>query len=186
MRLTTVGELILASSLLVACGGGTPPPKEANEAAEQNSAKPENASAESANSSSKESPAPSQAAEASSPPASTKSSSGDLVAPTADDPWMAAHQMPSTEVLKTMRAAKGKVNACWAAARKRDPSVSGEVKIKFVVTHEGTVRVWRNEDSTCSDGDAITCVGEVIKALKFPTQKSPGDAWGIYQINFGS
>jgi hypothetical protein len=186
MRVTRVRELILASSFLFACGGGTPPPKEANEAVEQGSAKSDNASAEGANNSKSEASAPSKAAEASSPPPSSKSSSGDLVAPTGDDPWMAAHQMPSAEVLKTMRAAKGKVNGCWAAAKKRDPSVSGEVKIKFVVTHEGSVRVWRNEDSSCSDGDAITCVGEVIKSLKFPTQKSPGDAWGLYEINFGS
>ena len=110
---------------------------------------------------------------------------GDLVAPAADDPWMAPHQMPSGDVLKTMRAAQGKVTACWKAAKKRDPSVSGELKIKFVITHEGAVRVWRNEDSSVSDEDCVNCVGEVIKSLQFPTQKSPGDAWGIYEINFG-
>jgi hypothetical protein len=181
------GELILAMSVLLACGGGTPPPKDENEAVEHASAKPDNASNEKTSNekpTSKESPPAASAAPESAP--SSKSSSGDLVAPTGDDPWMAAHQMPSSDVIKTLRAAKPKVNGCWAAARKRDPSVSGEVKIKFVITHEGSVRVWRNEDSTCSDGDAITCVGEVIKALKFPTQKAPGDAWGVYQINFGS
>ena len=181
MRFTVVPDLVLASSLLLACGGGTPPPKEESDAVEHGSAKADNASSESA--SNKQAPAASSEAPAAAPTA--KSSSGDLVAPSGDDPWMAAHQMPSADVIKTMRGAKGKVNGCWAAARKRDPSVSGEVKIKFVITHEGSVRVWRNEDSTCSDGDAITCVGEVIKSLKFPTQKSPGDAWGIYEINFG-
>ncbi len=99
---------------------------------------------------------------------------------------MAPHQMPSRDVLKTMRAAQGKVTACWRAAKKRDPSVSGEVKIKFVISHEGSVRVWRNEDSAVSDEDCINCVGDVIKSLQFPTQKAPGDAWAIYQINFGS
>jgi hypothetical protein len=180
MRFTVVPDLVLASSLLLACGGGTPPPKEESEAVEHSPAKADNASSESAGN--KQAPA----ASSETPAAPTaKSSSGDLVAPSGDDPWMAPHQMPSSEVIKTMRGAKGKVNGCWAAARKRDPGVSGEVKIKFVITHEGSVRVWRNEDSTCSDGDAITCVGEVIKSLKFPTQKSPGDAWGIYEINFG-
>ena len=184
MRWTQLGELILASYALLACGGGTPTPKEENEAVERPAPKSDGTSGENANN--KEAPAASSSGDSAAAPAPSKSSSGDLVAPSGDDPWMAPHQMPSTDVIKTLRAAKGKVNGCWAAARKRDPSVSGEVKIKFVITHEGSVRVWRNEDSTCSDGDAINCVGEVIKALKFPTQKSPGDAWGIYEINFGS
>jgi hypothetical protein len=181
MRWTQLVELILASSALFACGGGTPAPKDENEAALHPSPKSDSASGQNANNND----APAAAPETASAPASSKSSSGDLVAPTGDDPWMAPHQMPSAEVIKTLRGAKGKVNGCWAAARKRDPSVSGEVKIKFVITHEGSVRVWRNADSTCSDGDAITCVGEIIKSLKFPTQKSPGDALGVFQIDFG-
>jgi hypothetical protein len=179
MRLSYVRVLVLASSLLTACGGGMPPAKDESEHASSKS--------------SDEAPAPTDAPAASSAPASSpapalsskKASSGDLVASEGDDPWLAPHQMPAGDVLRTMRGALGKVNACWHAAKKRDPSASGEVKIKFVVTHEGSVRVWRNEDSTVSDEEAIQCVGEVIKAAKFPTQKSPGDAWGIYSINFG-
>jgi hypothetical protein len=168
--------MMVASVVLLACGGGTPAPKDESEAAEHESSK---------SADSPKAPSSTAASEPASPAPSAKPSPGDLVAPTADDPWMAAHQMPAKDVLRTMQVAKGKVNACWNAAKKRDPSVSGEVKIKFVVTHEGAVRVWRNEDSTCGDEDAINCVGEVIKSSKFPTQKSPGDAWGIYQINFG-
>jgi hypothetical protein len=178
-------HVIVASLLLAACGGGTPPPKDENETVDHSSAKSDTDN-KPAQSAATPAAAPSEpASEPASPPSTTKSSSGDLVAPAADDPWMAPHQMPASDVIKTMRGAKGKVNACWAQARKRDPSVSGEVKIKFVIAHEGSVVVWRNEDSTASDGEAITCVGEAIKSLKFPTQKAPGTAWGIYQINFG-
>ncbi|MBV9946367.1 MAG: AgmX/PglI C-terminal domain-containing protein [Myxococcales bacterium] len=116
------------------------------------------------------------------PPAA---SNGELAAPPADDPWMAPHQMPPADVLKTMRAAMNKVNACYRSAKKRDGSVTGDVKVKFVITHEGAVRVWRDEGSSMSDPDCTKCVGEVIQTLKFPTQKSPGDAWGLYSINFG-
>jgi hypothetical protein len=175
MRSSYACLMVVASLELLACGGGTPAPKDESEAVEHESSKPAD---------SPKTPG-STAASDTSAPAPSKPSAGDLVAPTADDPWMAAHQMPAKDVLRTMQGAKGKVNACWNAAKKRDPGVSGEVKIKFVVTHDGAVRVWRNEDSTCGDEDAINCVGEVIKASKFPTQKSPGDAWGIYQINFG-
>jgi hypothetical protein len=175
-------HVIAASLLLAACGGGTPPPKDENEVAEHSSAKSDTDTKAAPPA---ETPAAAPSEPASEPASPPKSSSGDLVAPAADDPWMAPHQMPAGDVIKTMRGAKGRVNVCWQKARKRDPSVSGEVNIKFVITHEGAVVAWRNEDSTASDGEAITCVGEVIKALKFPVQKAPGTAWGIYKINFG-
>jgi hypothetical protein len=171
-----------AMPALTACGGGTPPPKDENAAAEHASAKSDTDTKPSTESSAA---APSTPASEPETPVPAKSSSVDLVAPAADDPWMAPHQMPASDVIKTMKAAKGKVNVCWHQAQKRDPSVSGDVKIKFVISHEGSVIVWRNEDSTASDGDAIKCVGEVIKALKFPLQKAPGTAWGLYEINFG-
>jgi hypothetical protein len=182
MRLPYVRVLILASSMLAACGGGTPPPKDESDAVEHGSPKSDK---EATDSPSAATSAPAAASEPAPAPASTKASSGDLVVPQADDPWMAPHQMPAGDVLRTMRAATGRVNACWRAAKKRDSSIAGEVKIKFVIAHEGSVRVWRNEDSTISDEGAITCVGDVVKSLKFPTQKSPGDAWGIFAITFG-
>jgi hypothetical protein len=182
MRLPYVRVLILASSTLAGCGGAAPPPKDESDAVEHGSSTSDKENKEATASPTAAAPAP--ASEPAPAPASTKSS-GDLVAPQADDPWMAPHQMPASDVLRTMRAATGRVNACWRAAKKRDSSIAGEVKIKFVITHEGSVRVWRNEDSTISDEGAITCVGDVVKGLKFPVQKSPGDAWGIYAINFG-
>ncbi len=177
MRLSCLSVLIVAPSALLACAAGAPPPPKAESASAEPPASNKDAHPEASAS------ATPPAADA--PKTSSAAASGDLVAPAADDPWMAPHQMPSGDVLRTMRAAQGKVMACWHAAKKRDPSVSGEVKIKFVITHEGGVRVWRNEDSAVSDEDCINCVGEVIKSLQFPVQKSPGEAWGIYQINFG-
>jgi outer membrane biosynthesis protein TonB len=185
MPLSYVRVLILASSVLASCGGGTPPPKDESDAVEHGSSKSDKESKEATDSPNAAPSAPAAASEPASAPPATKSSSGDLVAPQADDPWMAPHQMPAGDVIKTIRAALGKVNACWRAAKKRDSSIAGEVKIKFVITHEGSVRVWRNEDSTMSDEEAIKCVGEILKTLRFPTQKSPGDAWGIYAITFG-
>jgi DNA modification methylase len=179
--------VVTVGSLLFACGGGTPaaqgPTPGVTESASKADAhdakpdpdKPAHPSGEAAAS------VDAPHANGASPP----SSDGDLVAPPSDDPWMAPHQMPPGDVLKTMRAAVGKVNACHAAAKKRDPSVSGEVKIKFVITHEGVVRVWRDEDSSMSDPDCTKCLGDLIQTLKFPTQKSPGEAWGVYSINFG-
>lgn len=182
---TVIAALIVVAASPLACGGGTPPANDENSAKADekpaaSSAPDEPAPAASA--AADEKPAP--AASSSSTSSSSSSSSGDIKPP-ADDPWLASHQMPPKDVVKTMRAAQGKVQACWKAALKKDPSTSGEVKLKFVITNDGAVRAWKDDASSMSDGDVTNCVGEVLNKLRFPKQKSPGDAWGTYSIHFG-
>ncbi len=180
-------SIALASlALLAGCGGGTPPPKDSNEAvastAPQSSGDKSSSTAPAEESAASAAPAPSAASAsqaASSPPASSAGAGSP-----ADDVWMAPHQMPPGDVLKTVRPAQAKVQGCFRAGLKRDPSTSGEVKIRFVITNDGAVRDWRDEGSSMTDEEVTKCVGELIKKLKFPKQKSPGDAWGIYTINF--
>jgi hypothetical protein len=95
---------------------------------------------------------------------------------------MAAHEMPEHDVTKTIKPHQAKLKACFKAAKKKDPSVSGEVKIKFISSNDGKVRDWKDDSSSVTDPTVTACVGEVIKKLKFPKQKSPGDAWGSYSI----
>jgi hypothetical protein len=93
--------------------------------------------------------------------------------------------MPAKDVSKTMRGAQGKVQACFKAGIKSDPSTNGEVKLRFVITNDGAVRAWKDDASSMTNADVTNCVGEVLKKQKFPKQKSPGDAWGSYSIHFG-
>jgi hypothetical protein len=166
-----------------ACGGGTPKPKDEDDTAsakskgdDSSSAPADSAAAAPADSSPPATPPPAANASA--------SSSGDLKATGGDDPWMASHQMTPKDVMKTMRPVTGRVKACFKAGLKRDGSTNGEVKIRFVITNDGAVRVWRDDGSSMTDGDVTQCVGELLNKLKFPKQKSPGDAWGSYAINF--
>jgi hypothetical protein len=182
MRSAALLGLLLASSIPLACGGSTPPAKDADDTASKSSGgDTTSASAAPADSSP---PAAAPAPDPAPAPAASASSSGDIK-PSADDPWMASHQMPPKDVMKTMRAANGKVQACFKAGLKRDPSTSGEVKLKFVISNDGAVKVWKDDASSMTDGDVTQCVGDTLKALKFPKQKSPGDAWGTYSIHFG-
>ena len=172
-----------------ACGGGTPAPKDESEATQGKGGGGDDsapaASAAPADSSAA-SPAPAAsaapAADATPAPAPTGGGSGDLKAASSDDPWLASHQMPPKDVMKVMRANNAKVQACWKAALKNDPSTAGEVKLKFVITNDGTVRVWKDNASSMSDGDVTKCIGDVLSKQKFPKQKSPGDAWGTFAI----
>lgn len=176
----TIGIVTVACSVLVACGGATPPAKDADEA-------PAAASGSKHGDDSTASDAPAAAASsAPSAPADTPAPAAkptDLTA-SSDDVWMASHQMPPRDVLKTLRPQQGKVHACFSAGYKRDPSTSGEVKVKFVITNDGAVRAWKDDGSSMTDADVTKCVGDLVQALKFPKQKSPGDAWGSYTANY--
>jgi hypothetical protein len=192
----------VAACALIACGGATPEPKDSDDAVSSSATSkpsPKAAASDSSDGDAKSaSGSPTSAAgdplAGSSPTGSTaaqpasKSSTPSLETAGAggDDPWMASHQMTPKDVLAGARAIKGKAQQCFHDGEKRDPSASGEVKIRFVITNDGAVRVWRDEDSSMSDADVIQCIGNVIKGVKFPKQKSPGDAWGIYSVNFGN
>jgi hypothetical protein len=179
--------VVTASPLVVVgCGGGTPKPKDEDDTASSKPSKGDDSTSASS------APADSAAAAPadSSPPATAPKAapaadtSGDIKATGADDPWMASHQMTPKDVMKTVKPVQSKVQACFKAGLKRDGSTNGEVKIRFVITNAGAVRVWKDNGSSMTDGDVTQCVGEVINKLKFPKQKSPGDAWGAYSINF--
>jgi hypothetical protein len=178
MRLFVVTRALVGASVLFGCGGGTPPPSD--EAVAHSETKPKDPAppAEAA------SGEPSPAAANPSPAASTATPPADPTAPQGDDPWMAPHQMTPKDVLHAVRPVQGKAQACFRAGMKRDPGASGDVKIRFVITNDGAVRVWRDDGSSMSEEGVIQCVGELIKSLKFPKQKSPGDAWGTYTVNF--
>jgi outer membrane biosynthesis protein TonB len=174
---------LVAFAVPLACGGGTPQPKDPDEGSPAKAASnPQGASDEAVHDS--PSPAAPSSASAPSPAAPAAPPTAETKAAPADDVWMAPHQMPAADVLKTMRPVKGKVQACYRAGVKRDPSTSGEVKVRFVITHEGQVRAWRDDASSMNDEEVTKCVGELVKSLTFPKQKSPGDAWGTYSINF--
>lgn len=180
MRIRGSGWLTAMLLGLLACGGGTPQPVDADEGRAntqpRSSAAP--ASAPASRSSGAEAAEKPPSAAPSSPPVDP------LAAATSDDPWMASHQMTQKDVLAGVRAVLGKTRECFRQGVKRDPSTSGEVKIRFVVTNPGAVRVWRDDGSSMSDEDVTKCIGDLIQGTKFPKQKSPGDAWGIYTANF--
>jgi hypothetical protein len=177
------GLLALIVTVPLACGGSTPPPKTEDETASASAS----ASEESTPPAEGASAAPTESASAapSTPPPETSTAGLDTKPAAQSDVWMASHQVPSKDVLKTMKPANGKVQACYKTAHKKEPSLSGEVKIKFVISNDGVVKDWKDEGSTISDEGVTKCVGEVLKKLKFPKQKSPGDAWGTYSISFG-
>jgi hypothetical protein len=191
MRWLVITRALVAATTLIACGGATPPANDETAATHDDSkasdSKPgDSKPGDSKPGDSKANDSTSAGAAAAQAPSPPSASPGDSSAPSGDDPWMASHQVPPKDVLRAVRPAQAKAQACFRAGVKRDPSTSGEVKIKFVISNDGTVRVWRDDDSSMSDQEVTQCVGELLKSLKFPKQKSPGDAYGTYTVNFSN
>jgi hypothetical protein len=170
-----VASVVFPLSAL-ACGGTTPPPK----ADDQAKAPP----ASSITASEAGAPVPTTAA-IEPPPAPSVAEPPDS-GPAEEDPWLAFRHMPGGDVLKTMRPAQAKVQACIHAGLKRDPTASGEIKIRFVVTQDGKVLDWKDEASSMSDEEITKCIGDIIRTLTFPKQKMPGNSLGFYTIQLSN
>ncbi len=167
-RLNVLGGLSLVSVLGLACGGGTPPASSADKAGSLDAG------------SAQSTPAPSASsvldlvgATPAASPSSSASGAASAQAPQ-EDVWLAYHQIAQKDLLAVVRGAQGRVQACFRAGLKRDRSLSGETKIKFVVSHEGAVKAWKDEESSMSDEEVTKCIGEVINSLNFRTQEIAG------------
>lgn len=64
--------------------------------------------------------------------------------------------------------------ACYDAGRKRDPKMHGKVIINFAIDSEGGVGETEQgmQEEQIEDAELVTCLGEVIKTIRFPA--SPG------------
>jgi hypothetical protein len=103
--------------------------------------------------------------------------------PEADDPSMVHRQIDPNEVVQVMRPSLPKVKQCLKEALKREPGTEGELKLKFVINHDGAVVHTQDNGTTFEDEEIVKCVSEVLKTLKFPVRPAPGGEFGIYRIH---
>jgi hypothetical protein len=180
--------LVAAAPALVAlaCGHNTPPPQDGSDVVGFKG--PNTTDTDKASITVPEGGAATAPTTASTSPGSTPASTAAPMSTTpptseADDIANVHHQIAAPEVSKTVAKVKPKIQACYHAGLKRDGSCSGEVKVKFVVKHDGTMVDAQDQGSSMNDEEVTKCIVEVIKTLKFPVQESPGPAFGIYAIN---
>jgi len=103
--------------------------------------------------------------------------------PKEEDPWLTHRQIAPDVVVATMKPAASKIDKCFKEAVKRDPTVEGEVNMRFIIAHEGQVIDFKADSSSLHDPELTKCIGGVIKSLKFPVQLSPGGAFGVYSTH---
>ncbi len=82
---------------------------------------------------------------------------GDVVAP------------PSFDPKSTLDSAKPRLLSCYNQVRQTNTSLHGRLKLRINVNEAGTVlRVDAEEGGSANDPALTSCVGDAIKALRFP------------------
>jgi TonB family protein len=71
-------------------------------------------------------------------------------------------------VSKEVRARIGAVKACYERALKRNPNLSGKVKVRWTITAAGTVSGVDIADDTMGDSEVSSCIKQLVARWRFP------------------
>jgi TonB family protein len=82
-------------------------------------------------------------------------------------------------VSKEVRARIGAVKACYERALKRNPNLSGKVKVRWTITAAGTVSGVDISDDTMGDSEVASCIKQLVARWRFPAP-----AGGSVEVEF--
>ena len=71
-------------------------------------------------------------------------------------------------VSKEVRARIGAVKACYERALKRNPNLSGKVKVRWTITAAGTVSGVDISDDSMGDSEVSSCIKQLVARWRFP------------------
>jgi TonB family protein len=71
-------------------------------------------------------------------------------------------------VSKEVRARIGAVKACYERALKRNPSLSGKIKVRWTITAAGTVSGVDIADDSMGDSEVSSCIKQLVARWRFP------------------
>lgn len=85
------------------------------------------------------------------------------------------HEAPAVDgeldpnvVAKEVRARMGAIKGCYERALKRNPSLSGKIKIRWTITAAGTVSGIEIDEDTLGDSEVASCIKRLIAGWRFP------------------
>jgi TonB family protein len=86
-------------------------------------------------------------------------------------------------VSKEVRARLGAIKACYDRALKRNPNLSGKVKIRWTITAAGTVAAVEIEEDSMGDAEVSSCIRGLVSRWRFPAP-SGGSVDVVYPFVF--
>jgi outer membrane biosynthesis protein TonB len=86
-------------------------------------------------------------------------------------------------VSKEVRARIGAIKGCYERALKRNPNLSGKVKVRWTITAAGTVSAVEIEEDSLGDGEVSSCIKGLVSRWRFPAP-SGGSVDVVYPFVF--
>jgi len=86
-------------------------------------------------------------------------------------------------VSKEVRTRIGAIKACYERALKRNPSLSGKVKVRWTITAAGTVSAVEIEEDSMGDSEVASCIKGLVSRWRFPAP-SGGSVDVVYPFVF--
>jgi TonB family protein len=86
-------------------------------------------------------------------------------------------------VSKEVRARIGAIKACYERALKRNPNLSGKVKVRWTITAAGTVSSVDIEEDSMGDSEVSSCIKGLVARWRFPAP-SGGSVEVVYPFVF--
>ncbi len=86
-------------------------------------------------------------------------------------------------VSKEVRTRIGAIKACYERALKRNPNLSGKVKVRWTITAAGTVSAVEIEEDSMGDNEVASCIKGLVSRWRFPAP-SGGSVDVVYPFLF--
>jgi TonB family protein len=86
-------------------------------------------------------------------------------------------------VSKEVRTRIGAIKACYERALKRNPNLSGKVKVRWTITAAGTVSAVEIEEDSMGDNEVASCIKGLVSRWRFPAP-SGGSVDVVYPFVF--
>lgn len=86
-------------------------------------------------------------------------------------------------VSKEVRTRIGAIKACYERALKRNPNLSGKVKVRWTITAAGTVSAVEIEEDSMGDSEVASCIKGLVSRWRFPAP-SGGSVDVVYPFVF--
>ena len=86
-------------------------------------------------------------------------------------------------VSKEVRTRIGAIKACYERALKRNPNLSGKIKVRWTITAAGTVSAVEIEEDNLGDNEVSSCIKGLVIRWRFPAP-SGGSVEVVYPFVF--
>ena len=88
-------------------------------------------------------------------------------------------------VSKEVRTRIGAIKACYERSLKRNPNLSGKIKVRWTITAAGTVSSVEIEEDSMGDAEVVSCIKGLVSRWRFPAP-SGGSVDVVYPFVFQS